>query len=74
MARTSGRGHRNPCSFCSAPCDPAHCLITIRLSSGVWRRLYRLCWDCGYRELQHARTQYGGTPLPYVYQYVEVEG
>jgi hypothetical protein len=45
------------CTFCRAPAPSAHCLILTKQWDGTWKAMYRLCWDCGYAELQWARKQ-----------------
>jgi len=73
MAGISSRDQFTFCTFCGVACKPAHCRITVRRADGSWRCLYKLCWDCGYEELQWARRQQYYDNANYLYEYIEVQ-
>jgi hypothetical protein len=73
MAGISSRPYRRVCSLCHATCEPAHVVVLVRQASGVWRRLYRTCWDCGFQELRHLHQVAPDAIDIFRYEYVEVE-
>lgn len=47
-------------------------MVSVRTANGIWRTLYRTCWQCGYDELQRLRKWELDPTACYRYDWMEV--